>query len=168
MAWTIIGLGNQGEEYVGTRHNMGRDLVTNLLNSKKKLKAKLMVLDSFMNNSGKAVTKIIKSQKAASNLIVIHDDLDLPLGTLRLSFNRGAAGHRGVESIIKALKTKGFVRLRLGIAKKGPAKMPDFILGRFTPSETIKIKIVYRTVVKVLTTIIESDLATAMNQFNQK
>lgn len=167
MTWTIVGLGNQGEEYVGTRHNVGRDLVTSLIEADKPpLKAKLAVLDSFMNNSGKAVAKIIKSQKAAKNLIVIHDDLDLPLGTLKLSFNRGAAGHRGVESIIKALKTKAFVRLRLGVAKKGPVKMPDFILQKFTPAEKAKIKTVNKKAIEALKVIIESDLAAAMNQFN--
>ncbi len=166
MTWTIIGLGNIGEEYIGTRHNVGRDLVTELIKSKKLTKDKLITLDSFMNHSGKAVVKIIKSQKAAKNLIVIHDDLDLPLGSLKLSFNRGAAGHRGVESIVKALKTKGFVRLRLGIAKKGTIKMPDFILAKFTPAEKLKIKTVYKEAIKALTVITEDDLSTAMNQFN--
>ncbi len=167
MTWTVVGLGNPGEEYVGTRHNVGRDLVASLLESKKSPKAKLVVLDSFMNHSGRAVAKIIKSQKAAKNLLVIHDDLDLPLGTLKLSFNRGAAGHRGVESIVKALKTQGFGRLRIGIARpQGKVKMPDFILAKFTPAEKLKIKKVYKTATEALKVITEEDLSTAMNKYN--
>ena len=68
-----------------------------------------------MNDSGKAVSAFIKSPKAAKNLLVIHDDLDLPLGTMKLVFGRGSGGHKGVESVMRAIKTKDFARLRIGI-----------------------------------------------------
>ena len=72
----------------------------------------LVAPDTFMNKSGAAVLKFVKSQKAAERMVVIYDDLDLPLGGLKLSFNRGSGGHRGVESIMKAVKTKKFTRRR--------------------------------------------------------
>jgi hypothetical protein len=79
-------------------------------------KATIIHSDEFMNHSGKAVAKFVKSKKAAENLIVVYDDIDLPLGTMKISFNKSSGGHRGLESIIKALKTKEFTRIRIGIS----------------------------------------------------
>ena len=79
-----------------------------------------------MNVSGKAVSTFIKSPKAAKNLLVIHDDLDLPLGTIKMVFGRGSGGHKGVESVMRAVKTKNFARIRIGISaagKKNQAKI---------------------------------------------
>lgn len=163
----IVGLGNPGIEYEKTRHNTGRivlevfrqqnDFPEWQENKKlkslvsKKGKISLLLPETFMNKSGEAVAKIIKSKKAAENLMVIHDDLDLPLGRFKISFNRGAGGHRGVLSIIKALKTEAFTRIRFGIAPKkkpvGPASSAgkekaviDFILGEFKPVELATLK----------------------------
>src|SRR3989344_8305384 len=161
----IVGLGNPGIEYENTRHNTGR-MVLDIFRQKNDLseweenkkfkslvcedkigKKKIVLLlpETFMNKSGEAITKIIKSKKAVENLLVIHDDLDLPLGRFKISFNRGAGGHRGVQSIVKALKTEAFVRIRVGIASATPSgkiKKPigekaviDFILGRFKDKE---------------------------------
>src|SRR5579864_5336361 len=100
MAWVLAGLGNPDEEYDGTRHNVGRDFVS-ALREKLPKKIKIVELNVYMNNSGGPLKKLITSKKAAESLIVVHDDLDLPLGALKISFGSGSGGHKGVESIIK-------------------------------------------------------------------
>jgi PTH1 family peptidyl-tRNA hydrolase len=165
MQYVIVGLGNPGEEYVDTRHNAGR-MVLEVFRKKndfpewatdKSLKARvskgvfgkdkivLLEPDNFMNVSGKSVTPFIKNAKDAERTIVVYDDLDLPLGTMKISFNRSSGGHRGVESIIKALKTPAFARLRVGICPTTPTGKPrkpkgedailDFIVGPFKKPE---------------------------------
>jgi peptidyl-tRNA hydrolase, PTH1 family len=104
----------------------------------------------MMNNSGKAVAAFVKSPKAAKNLLVIHDDLDLPLGTLKMVFGRGSGGHKGVESIMRVIKTKDFARIRIGIsaegkkhqAKKvqGEERVIKHVIGKWKPSEEAVVK----------------------------
>ena len=148
MNYTIVGLGNPGAEYEGTRHNTGRIAVDTFAkkvgvkewkDDKKanaeiaKIKvgkntALLMKPNTFMNKSGNAVGKFIKSKKAAETLVVIHDDMDIPFGKIKLSFNKSSGGHRGVESIMRAVKTEGFIRMRIGISPanaKGIVKKPQ-------------------------------------------
>ena len=81
----------------------------------------LLAPNTFMNASGKAVAKVVKSIKAAEKLIVIYDDLDMPLGSIKLTFGGGSGGHKGVESIARALKTKNFIRVRVGISGQTPS-----------------------------------------------
>ena len=156
-----MGLGNPGDEYVGTRHNVGRDFLLALDPSGggQAKNVKVLLPDVFMNDSGKAVQKFVGekvSAKALEQLVVVHDDLDLPLGKVKLSFGSGPGGHRGVLSIQKALKTKDFVRVRVGISPATPSgklKKPaaesvvDFVLGKFKPGEQEKLKKA-RTLVK--------------------
>ena len=112
----IVGLGNSGKEYEHTRHNMGFlfiDILENNLKNKKIILAKTGV---FMNKSGTAVLALIKQLKIKSrNVLVVHDDIDISWGKFKFSFGRSSAGHKGVESVIKSLKTKNFWRLRIGI-----------------------------------------------------
>lgn len=159
----LIGLGNPGEEYKGTRHNVGRMALQNFVKKEKlgefesdgnllslvleaKLPKCLFVLpETYMNNSGKAIKRLIDKKilkipksKEIKNLIVVHDDLDLPLGKHKISFGKNSAGHKGVESIIRALKTKNFIRIRIGISPKrkpDPKKILDFIIGKFKSRE---------------------------------
>ncbi|OGC79368.1 hypothetical protein A2852_00580, partial [Candidatus Adlerbacteria bacterium RIFCSPHIGHO2_01_FULL_54_23] len=119
MKWIIVGLGNPGKEYFGTRHNIGKE-VLEALKEKLSRDTKIAELNVYMNNSGAAIRKAVPSKKAAERLIVLHDDLDLPLGSVKLSFGSGSGGHRGVESVIKALKTRDFVRVRIGISPATP------------------------------------------------
>jgi PTH1 family peptidyl-tRNA hydrolase len=139
MAILIVGLGNPGKEYEKTRHNAGRsavELVASLegldefiFNKTAKAlvtkgtvggeNAMLVLPETMMNLSGKAVTAFVKSPKAAKNLLVVHDDLDLPLGTIKMVFARGSGGHKGVESIMRAIKTDAFARIRIGISGVG-------------------------------------------------
>src|SRR3990167_6962266 len=134
MARGIVGLGKPGEEDPRTRHNTGRmgleffakqmqfgdwkvdnksksHVASGMIG---KTAVVLVAPDTFMNKSGSAVVRYVKSQKAAERMVVIYDDLDLPLGGLKLSFNRGSGGHRGGESIMRAVKTKKFTRVRGG------------------------------------------------------
>src|SRR6185437_15078568 len=139
MSIVIVGLGNPGNEYEKTRHNAGRLAVEQIakkedfddfeLNKKAealvtegkigKEKVTLVLPETLMNKSGKSVTALVKSIKAAKNLVVIHDDLDLPLGTIKMVFARGSGGHKGVESIMRALRTEEFTRIRIGISGEG-------------------------------------------------
>jgi peptidyl-tRNA hydrolase, PTH1 family len=197
----IIGLGNPGDEYKNTRHNTGREAVmllakksdfpewgfdkkSNAQISKFKIgkeSVTLILPDTFMNNSGKAVSYFVKpklktSKKGLENLVVIHDDIDLPLGTLKISYNKGTAGHRGLDSIVKVVKTLEFVRIRVGVSPataKGRAKKPegekaviDFILHKFKPAELETIKKVFKKVSEAVPTLILDGRERAMNMFN--
>ena len=161
----IVGLGNPGQDYEDTRHNTGR-LVTGyflkmfsfpvmvksakyqaLVSLGKVKKEKVMVLfpETFMNKSGASLASLITSKKKAETLIVIHDDLDLPLGKIKISFNRGTGGHRGVLSIVKKIGTEAFVRIRVGISPVRPSgkikkplgdkEVENHILGKSKPKE---------------------------------
>lgn len=186
----IIGLGNPGEEYENTRHNTGRMAVEFFKKKNDSKKIKIIESGEFMNNSGRAVAKIIKSKKAAENLIVVHDDLDLPLGTLKISFNKGVGGHRGLNSVAKVVKTLEFVRVRIGISphstkasrgkpiikKPGQGLSPkaaekaviDFILGKFKPKENEILKKVLKKASEAIQTLITSGRDRAMNIYNSQ
>jgi len=197
MAWVIVGLGNPGEEYDGTRHNVGRIVLDYFAkkndfgewNENKKAKARvargmidrtivaLVEPDTFMNKSGSAVTPFVKSVKAAERMIVVYDDLDLPLGRMKVSFDRGSGGHKGLESIMRAVKTKKFVRIRVGVSPHtaaGKIKKPhgedevvDFILARFKQTELADLKEVVKRASQTIVSVITEGLEKAMNEANQ-
>lgn len=197
--YLFVGLGNPGIEFEKSRHSFGRQVLLSLTRKSidgldispwqfdKKLKAqltdgrwidrkfKLLLPENFMNNSGATVKPLIKTKNEAHNLVVIHDDIDLPLGVIKISFNRGAGGHRGVESIAKSLKTKEFIRLRLGIApttKTGRPKKPnsdkvvDFVIGNFRPTEELSYKKVIRQTEEIIKSLIFAGLEKTMNCYN--
>ncbi len=136
----LIGLGNPGKEYEGTRHNIGfafADFVAG-----QEAGPLVEKTDDFMNNSGGPVRKLVKRHDVhPKHLVVAHDDLDIEFGRFKLSFGRNAAGHHGVESIIEHLKTKEFWRLRIGIANpklvsmRAAGTVADFVLSKFNPEE---------------------------------
>jgi peptidyl-tRNA hydrolase, PTH1 family len=167
MSYFIIGLGNPGEEYKESRHNAGRMAVSLFTPNKK-----VTIIDSkeFMNNSGRAVAKFVKSKKAAEKLIVVYDDLDLPLGAVKISYDKSSGGHNGLESVIKAVKTKEFTRIRIGVSPKkkpqGEEKVLKFILSKFTPAEQPIIKKSLKRAAEAIKTIIENGREIAMNQVN--
>jgi PTH1 family peptidyl-tRNA hydrolase len=195
MQHTIVGLGNPGEEYAHSRHNSGRMVVErfrkqfgfpewefnkklNALVSKGELDGKQVVLvcpETFMNKSGAAVKPIVGDPKAAEKLIVVYDELDLPLGTLKLSFGRGSAGHKGLESVIRAIKTKDFNRIRVGVSASTPTgklRKPtgdtqvDYIIAPFSKRDREKVEPVLAQAVEALATIIREGREQAMNRFN--
>ena len=161
--YIVVGLGNPSAEYAKTRHNTGRMAADNVRDKVSGIK--VFVPDTFMNKTGSAVAKVVKSKRAAEKLIVIYDDLDLPLGTMRISYNRGSGGHKGLESIIRALKTREFIRIRIGIGKKSDVE--KHILGNFSKLEMEKLKKVFKGVVTAVETIAEHGLSTAMTEFNK-
>ncbi len=196
MTFIVTGLGNPGEEYRDTRHNTGRIVLENIRNhfkgeefeykkkvnslvSEIKIKKEKVVLlapETFMNKSGAAVASFVKNVKAAQRLIVIYDDFQLPLGRIRISYNRSSGGHNGVESIIKAVKTEAFIRIRVGLSDadaKGVAKVPHgeekiekFILGKFKEEEIKEIKKLSKKIAEAIEMIVTESREKAMSVFN--
>ncbi len=156
----IIGLGNPGLKYKKTRHNLGfrilnelqkendfpkfkfakrfkADISEGILNGERTILAKPQ---TFMNSSGQAVKALVGFYKLdLKDLIVVHDDLDLPVGEFKISENSSSAGHNGVKSIIQELGTQDFARVRLGIKSQTPQVMEtkDFVLAKFTKEEKV-------------------------------
>ena len=128
-----------------------------------------------MNNSGGCVKPLIKTKKEAASVVVLHDDVDLPFGTTKISYNRGSGGHKGVESIVRALKTSEFIRLRLGVSPTTPSgktkkpdseKVSDFIVANFKPAELDELKKIIKQAKKVVESMIEEGYEKAMNLYN--
>ena len=169
--YIVVGLGNPGDEYACTRHNAGR-MATAYLEKKDPKGVKFAHLDTFMNKSGSGVAKFIKSKKAAEKLVVIYDDLDLAIGKMKVSYNRGSGGHKGLESIIKALKTEAFIRIRIGTSlatpsgklrkPQGDREVEKHILGEFKKSETEILKKVFKRVAEVVKVLADEGLQRAM------
>lgn len=197
MAWVgyntrrmylIVGLGNRGEEFVGTRHNIGREVV---LAARKKFglpdfalhpkfqslategkigKERVMLLlpETFVNKSGNAVAPALRAANITpKRLVLIHDDVDLLLGATKLSFGRNSGGHKGVESVMRATKTKDFWRMRIGTQKKRRVRGEDLALQKFRGDELAAVKKVIKKSVAVLETIAASGPERAMNEYNQ-
>lgn len=192
----IVGLGNPGEEYQNTRHNVGRLVATFLhdllqgdgFENNKPLKAHtakvtiagkqtlIITPDTFMNLSGKSVAPLIQSKKDLEKLIVIYDDLDLAKGTFKISFNRSAGGHNGVASIIKSVKSEGFIRIRVGISpttatgklKKplGEEKVSKLIMGSMKSEELAELKKFSKTILQSIEMIVSEGLPKAMSIYN--
>jgi len=178
----VVGLGNPGKEYENTRHNTGRILVGILEKkfSEKDLPAgrqvKFLTPDTFMNNSGRAVAPFVKSKKDLKDLVVIYDDIDLPLGKIKISFNRSSGGHNGLGSIIKSLKSEEFLRIRVGISPatpKGVVRKPkgekavlNFLLGEFKKSELETLKKLSKKVAEAVETIFNESKEKAMSLYN--
>jgi PTH1 family peptidyl-tRNA hydrolase len=145
----IAGLGNPKKEYERTRHNIGFRVIDELAKDKPN-DVVLIKPQTFMNNSGEAVNEAVNFYKIKpADLWIVHDDVDLPMGEFKISKNRGSAGHKGVESIIKKLGTKDFNRVRIGICplRGKPEAVEKFVLQNFTKTEEKTIKeVIERTI----------------------
>ncbi len=172
----VVGLGNPGEEYERTRHNAGRILVSLLEKKMEGSKIKFLKPDTFMNKSGKAVAPFIKSKKDLAGLVVMYDDIDLPLGKMKISFNRSSGGHNGLESIIRAVKSEEFLRVRIGITPatpsgkikkpKGEKEVLKFLLGEFKKPELETIKKLSNKIAEAIETIFSESKEKAMSLYN--
>jgi len=194
--WLIVGLGNPGEAYENTRHNAGRTIVRSFAKEegldgweedkkahalviKGKVGKELVALvlpETYMNKSGKAVAKYITNAKKSEKLIVVYDDLDLPFGSMKISFGRGSGGHRGLESVIRAIKTKDFTRVRIGISPatpggklkkpQGEERVLDFIMSSLGKKDQQTFKKTSKRAREALAVLVQEGRAAAMNQFN--
>lgn len=187
----IIGLGNPGEKYEKTRHNVGFSTVNSLqltvdsfenwkLNKKfnadiangKLGQEKVVLLKplTFMNNSGQAVGAAASFYKIKpADILVIHDDIDLPLGKIRIKKDGASGGHRGVESIIAALGSKNFARLKIGVAPETRPKNFDaanFVLKKFGKAEEKMVGDITKKATEAVAMILGENTEKAMNQFN--
>lgn len=203
----IVGLGNPGEKYERTRHNLGFMVLDELLekfepvdktfwDNNKNLKSELKLLPAksqklnatsrillakpttFMNNSGFAVSKVLSFYKIAPfELIVIHDDLDLPFGKIRVRFGGASGGHRGVESIINVLGTDKFLRVRLGIGKSGKInderrttngeRVSRYVLSTFASNERGKVKTMIKETLRTINLILKHGIEAYMSKYNR-
>jgi len=185
MIRLILGLGNPGKEYENTRHSAGRaaaeyfakkqgyfafeyDKKSNSLISKNR-EVLVALPETFMNKSGSAAVKLIRPKKDMRDLIVIHDDLDILLGRFKISYGKSSGGHKGVESVMRALKTKNFVRVRIGVSPKkkpGQKEVIKFIVGKFKPAELEVFKKVIKKISEALEVMATDSLDRAMSEFN--
>jgi peptidyl-tRNA hydrolase, PTH1 family len=187
----IVGLGNPGPRYEATRHNAGFRIVdrwvnrrdarswrakfeaectsVNCSNSERVIVLKPM---TFMNRSGFAVSAALSFFKLEpKDLLVVHDELDLPFGDYRLKFGGGDAGHNGVGSVIEQLGTDAFARLRFGIGRPPPeftGSGADFVLEGFPLADHPRVDELIDTCTQVLDQVIENGLGSAMNASNRK
>lgn len=201
----IVGLGNPGEKYKNTRHNIGFMALDAILSKfepaektyweeKKDLKSNIKFLSTntksqpptanrqillakpttFMNNSGFSVAKVLNYYKTPTeDLIVIHDDLDLPFGKIRVRFGGSAGGHHGVESIIEQIKTDKFLRIRLGIgsdarqARLDKRNTEEYVLSNISSNERGKVKSMIREATRAIELILKRGIEVYMSRYNK-
>jgi len=192
----IVPLGNPGIKYESTRHNVGWLAMDQAIERRgwpgliedKPMSGRstggrmgsepvaVLYPDTYMNNSGSAVVKFVPKHET-TDLIVLHDDIDLPFGTIKISHGRGGGGNNGVSSIIQKLGSKDFVRIRIGVAPTsfwtgqvkrpaGGAPLERFVLKPFTPSERKQLPALFNTINGALETIVIRGVEVAMNQYN--
>ena len=182
MNYLIVGLGNPGSEYEMTRHNAGWIVIDRAypdLQWERDSYAKASVAregqllfakpETFMNLSGGSVRYLVdKKDIPAHRTIVIYDDIDLPLGKIKISFDRGSGGHNGIKSIHDHLGTQEFIRIRIGISKvleSGELVKPN-VLGKFEPEELVILETVAKMVRLALYTVVNDGKELAMTEFN--
>lgn len=184
----IVGLGNPGPRYEGTRHNIGflvvdrLSVIHHLLISTKRFKSLLGIglIDSqdvalikpmtFMNRSGEAVQRALRFfGTGLEDLVIIHDDLDLSLGRIRFKTKGGDGGHLGVRSIIESIGGNTFLRMKVGIGRPPRGVDPaDYVLSSFSPSEEIQLERVIDQAAEALKVMLSEGIQTAMNRFQKK
>lgn len=196
----IIGLGNPGEKYIKSRHNAGFIMLRSIVEDdawtsesrEKSLISHETFMDrellfampqTFMNNSGLAVKTLQKKHGVSpENIIVIHDDIDLPFGTWKIQYGRGAGGHNGVQSIVDQIGTNEFIRFKIGIApvnvdghamKPKPgifqsqkAAVSKYVLKDFSKGDQDKLKVLAKEVREAVEMLVKDGRQAAMNKFN--
>ena len=186
----IVGLGNPGRIYANSRHNLGFRCLNRFAReqdiefAKRRSKAKIDFCEvagikvilakpqTFMNLSGESVGPLVRYFKIdLSDLLVVYDDVDLPLGSIRIREKGGAAGHNGIKSIIQNLNSQNFPRIRVGImpseTEDNPAtRTPDFVLGQFTSEEKKIVEKICPKVGEAIESILAEGVVTAMHKYN--
>lgn len=184
--YLLVGLGNPGREYRDTRHNVGFQAVDRLCASfgikLTRLQSKALIgtglwegrkivlakPQTFMNLSGQAIASLLRFYKIPlSQLLVFHDDIDLPVGTVRIRPGGGSAGQRGLASTIQQLGTQDFPRLRIGVGRPpGQMQAADYVLQNFMPADQELITVVLDRAVEAARTFVRDGLDKAMNLYN--
>ncbi len=184
--WLIVGLGNPGLRYEKTRHNLGfmlvdrmaRDFQTSVKREEcraligraeiENQTVELVKPQTFMNLSGESVSCFLKKDNRTSKkLIVISDDLALPLGSIRLRAKGSAGGHNGLKSIIACLRTEEFIRLRIGIQPEHQLRdVKDFVLENFSKADLIKVEEVLQHSAQAIRAVVADGVEKAMAQYN--
>jgi PTH1 family peptidyl-tRNA hydrolase len=185
MKYLIAGLGNIGAEYAHTRHNIGFDVLDYLarkydfqfeidrhaMKAELRFKGKTFIFikpTTYMNLSGKAVSYWLKTEKIPiENLLVITDDLSLPVAKLRLRGKGGAGGHNGLKSIQESLQTDGYPRLRFGVGDNFPkGRQVEFVLGKWDTSEEIEVQKGIERAAEAVMEFALAGIAITMNKYN--
>lgn len=184
----LVGLGNPGPEYAATRHNIGflvarkfaetvglslkRQAHQAVLGTGRVVGQEVMVLlpQTYMNRSGVSVVSACKAKGiAAEDLIVVHDEIDLPFGALRIKAGGGHGGHNGLRSIVEHLGSRDFIRLRVGVGRPvGQTDVARYVLGPFSAAEKSQLDNVLASSVKALEVLLQSGVQQAMNEFNNR
>jgi len=181
----IVGLGNPGKEFKNTKHNVGFMVIEkfarlfNFPPFKLEKKSQCLITKkddiilikpySFMNNSGIALKKFLQTFKSSlppQSLVIVHDDIDILLGRIKIAYKRGAAGHKGVESIINNV-TDDLIRFRIGIKSSPSYKAKEIVLQKFNPDEKKLFKKALEKTVKALHFFVKNDLEKTMNEYNR-
>ena len=184
--YLIAGLGNPGEEYKDTRHNLGFEAVERLarqlgsgLKTDRNFEAKaaktrfeneqliLIMPLTFMNLSGRSVKAASDYYKIpAEKMIIVYDDIDLEEGQIKVKQGGGSAGHKGVESVIEHVNSRDFIRVRIGAGRPKTSQVADHVLSKINKSEKDRFESVADTAALAVIEIISSGLSAAMNKFN--
>lgn len=187
----LVGLGNPGQTYEGTRHNLGREALIFLTQQESasflpwqtsaKFKGRLcqgkiagreiylLLPETYMNESGRSVESFL-NYHPDGELVVVHDDIDLPLGRLKLAVGRGAGGHKGVLSLIGRLDSQDFKRIRMGIRPPEPSPLPvdKLVLAKFLPAEVEAVKQMLKGVAEAVTTLVDHGWDRTMEKVNRR
>jgi PTH1 family peptidyl-tRNA hydrolase len=185
--WLVVGLGNPGDEYAHTRHNAGADVVALLaqrhggrlrmgkersLADEVRVEGQRVALafpQTYMNDSGLAVGRLVRRYgvESADRVIVVHDELDLPVGRLKVKEGGGLAGHNGLKSIQAHLKSDDFVRVRIGIGKPpGKGEGVNHVLKRPGKAERTELEVTIQEAADAVESIMRDGVAASMNRFN--
>jgi PTH1 family peptidyl-tRNA hydrolase len=184
----VVGLGNPGRQYQGNRHNVGFRVVDQLAaragasSPREKYGAELLEIAlggervilckpmEFMNVSGQAVRQVAGFHKIpAAQIVVVHDELDVPFGRLKLGAGGGAGGHNGIRSVISDLGTPDFARVRVGVDRPPPSwQGADYVLANFTGAEQNQLPEIIDTACDAVEDIVTRGLPAAMNKFNTR
>ena len=182
--YLIVGLGNVGTQYDGTRHNIGFD-ITDLLSEKYKIdvnrikfkgvcgegriageKVLLLKPSTYMNASGESVREAASFYKiSGENIIIIHDDISLEVGRMRIRSKGSAGGHNGLKSIISELSSDEFIRFKIGVGEP-KRELVSHVLGRFSKDEALIINEVSSATLEAIESVIKDGISQAMNKFN--
>ena len=188
-ALLVVGLGNPGDEYAGTRHNVGADVIAVLadrhggsLRRSKELalscevrmggeRVALAFPQTFMNESGQAVQKLVRRHGVddPARIVVVHDELDLPVGGLRVKDGGGLAGHNGLKSITAHLRTRDYLRVRIGVGKPpGRQSGADHVLRRPGRAEAAELGVVIQEAADAVEAILAEGVDATMGRVNER